>query len=109
MSLSLVQLLVPFVFSEYTGIKRLASFRSSRQRTKGSQERSDQTKTKHEHPNAPRRTAPPSEASYVEERDAAMIADSWESVVKLVDLKEKANATVDVTRMRSLLTQLKHQ
>merc|ERR1719198_2705701 len=30
------------------------------------------------------------EASYVEERDAAMIADSWDSVCKLVDLKEKA-------------------
>ena len=48
------------------------------------------------------------EATYVEERDAAMIADSWESVCKLVDLKEKAGQTVDTSRMRSLLTQLKH-
>jgi len=48
------------------------------------------------------------EASYVEERDAAMIADSWDSVCKLVDLKEKAGAEVDTSRMRSLLTQLKH-
>ena len=48
------------------------------------------------------------EAQYVEERDAAMIADSWESVCKLVDLKEKAGADVDMSRMRSLLTQLKH-
>jgi len=48
------------------------------------------------------------EAAYVEERDAAMIADSWDSVCKLVDLKEKAGAEVDMSRMRSLLTQLKH-
>jgi len=48
------------------------------------------------------------EASYVEERDAAMIADSWDSVCKLVDLKEKAGQEVDTSRMRSLLTQLKH-
>merc|ERR1719453_241609 len=48
------------------------------------------------------------EATYVEERDAAMIADSWDSVCKLVDLKEKAGAEVDTSRMRSLLTQLKH-
>merc|ERR1719409_1686506 len=47
------------------------------------------------------------EAQYVQERDAAMIADSWESVGKLVDLKEKAGATVDTSRMRSLLIQLK--
>jgi len=48
------------------------------------------------------------EAQYVSDRDAAMVADSWDSVCKLVDLKEKANATVDTSRMRSLLTQLKH-
>ena len=48
------------------------------------------------------------EAQYVQDRDAAMIADSWESVCKLVDLKEKAGAEVDTSRMRSLLTQLKH-
>jgi len=48
------------------------------------------------------------EAQYVQERDAAMIADSWDSVCKLVDLKEKAGQEVDTSRMRSLLTQLKH-
>lgn len=48
------------------------------------------------------------EAQYVQDRDAAMIADSWESVGKLVDLKEKAGATVDTSRMRSLLIQLKN-
>ena len=48
------------------------------------------------------------EAQYVQDRDAAMIADSWDSVCKLVDLKEKAGAEVDTSRMRSLLTQLKH-
>merc|ERR1719478_2037487 len=48
------------------------------------------------------------EAQYVQERDAAMIADSWDSVCKLVDLKEKAGQEVDLSRMRSLLTQLKH-
>mmetsp|Transcript_20858 Transcript_20858/g.47783 ORF Transcript_20858/g.47783 Transcript_20858/m.47783 type:complete len:218 (+) Transcript_20858:37-690(+) len=50
------------------------------------------------------------EASYVQERDAAMIADSWESVCKLVDLKgtEKPTGDKDVSRMRGLLVQLKH-
>jgi len=48
------------------------------------------------------------EAQYVSDRDASMLADSWESVCKLVDLKEKAGAEVDTSRMRSLLTQLKH-
>ena len=48
------------------------------------------------------------EAAYVEERDAAMVADSWESVAKLVDLKEKAGAEVDTSRFRSILTKLKH-
>jgi len=48
------------------------------------------------------------EAAYVEERDAAMIADSWESVCKLVDLKEKEAAVVDTSRMKQILVQLKH-
>ena len=48
------------------------------------------------------------EAQYVQERDAAMIADSWDSVCKLVDLKEKAGQEVDTSRMRSLLIQLKN-
>ena len=48
------------------------------------------------------------EAAYAAERDSAMIANSWESVCKLVDLKEKAGAIKDTSRMRSLLTQLKH-
>ena len=48
------------------------------------------------------------EAQYVQDRDAAMIADSWDSVCKLVDLKEKANQEVDTSRMRSLLIQLKN-
>lgn len=50
------------------------------------------------------------EAAYVQERDAAMIADSWESVCKLVDLKgtEKPKEEKDTSRMRGLLVQLKH-
>ena len=48
------------------------------------------------------------EAAYVQERDAAMIADSWESVGKLVDLKEKAGVEYDLARFRSLLIQLKN-
>ena len=48
------------------------------------------------------------EAQYVKDRDAAMIADSWHSVCKLVDLKEKAGQEVDTSRMRSLLIQLKN-
>ena len=48
------------------------------------------------------------EAQYVQDRDAAMIADSWESVCKLVDLKEKDNKEKDTSRMRGLLVQLKH-
>lgn len=47
-------------------------------------------------------------AAYTQERDAAMIADSWDSVCKLVDLKEKAGQEVDTSRMRSLLIQLKN-
>ena len=48
------------------------------------------------------------EAQYVQDRDAAMIADSWDSVCKLVDLKEKAGQEIDTSRMRSLLIQLKN-
>jgi len=48
------------------------------------------------------------EAEYVQERDAAMIADSWESVCKLVDLKEKDKEEKSTSRMRGLLVQLKH-
>ena len=48
------------------------------------------------------------EAQYVQDRDAAMVADSWASVATMVDLKEKAGATTDVSRMRSLLIQLKN-
>ena len=48
------------------------------------------------------------EKQFISDRDAAMIADSWDSVCKLVDLKEKANAEVDVSRIRSLLIQLKN-
>ena len=44
----------------------------------------------------------------MQERDAAMIADSWESVCKLVDLKEKEAKEIDTSRMRGLLVQLKH-
>ena len=48
-----------------------------------------------------------SEARYVEDRDAAMVADSWASVCQLVDLKEKEGAK-DTSRMRGILVQLKH-
>jgi len=49
------------------------------------------------------------EAAYVQERDAAMIADSWESVCKLVDLKgPEKPVEKDTSRMRGLLVQLKH-
>ena len=48
------------------------------------------------------------EKQFIQDRDAAMIADSWDSVCKLVDLKEKANAEVDTSRIRSLLIQLKN-
>ena len=33
---------------------------------------------------------------------------SWEKVVKMVDLKEKAGAAADTSRMRQLFLQLKH-
>jgi len=50
------------------------------------------------------------EAEYVEQRDAAMVADSWSSVASMVDLKEKTGADVkDTSRMRGLLVQLKHE
>ena len=46
------------------------------------------------------------EQRYIADRDAAILADSWESVCKLVDLKEKADS--DTARMRNVLIQLKH-
>jgi len=51
------------------------------------------------------------EARYIEDRDAAMVADSWESVCKLVDLKDKEDkkgVEKDTSRMRGLLVKLKH-
>ena len=48
------------------------------------------------------------EKAYVKDRDASMMADSWESVCKLVDLKEKAGQEFDTSRIRSLLIQLKN-
>jgi len=48
------------------------------------------------------------EARYVEDRDAAMVADSWASVCNLVDLKEKEGSVKDTSRMRGMLVQLKH-
>eukprot|EP00965_Chrysotila_dentata_P192620 6175288-Pleurochrysis_carterae.AAC.1 len=48
------------------------------------------------------------EQRYVEERDAAMMADSWESVCKLVDVKEKEDSAKDTSRMRQVLLKLKH-
>lgn len=44
------------------------------------------------------------EKRYVSDRDAAMVADSWESVTKLVDMKEKAGQEYDVSRMRQILS-----
>merc|ERR1719221_1015814 len=55
------------------------------------------------------------EAAYIEERDAAMVADSWESVWKLIDVKtdKEETATVkdpskETTRMKQVLLKLKH-
>lgn len=53
------------------------------------------------------------EKSYIEDRDAAMVADSWASVCGLVDLskqtEEKPKEVVfDTSRMRQVLVQLKH-
>ena len=52
------------------------------------------------------------EAAYIEERDAAMVADSWESVWKLIDAnktdKEETATVKDTTRMKQVLLKLKH-
>merc|ERR1719221_92258 len=55
------------------------------------------------------------EAAYIEARDAAMVADSWESVWKLIDVKtdKEETATVkdpskETTRMKQVLLKLKH-
>ena len=47
------------------------------------------------------------EKQYVAERDATVQEDSWESVAKMVNLKEVAGA--DTTRMRNVLIGLKHK
>ena len=58
----------------------------------------------------PRRSAHrAAQAQYVTERDAAIQADSWDSVCGMVNLKEVAGQTVDTSRMRSILVQLKHK
>ena len=58
----------------------------------------------------PRRSAHrAAQAQYVTERDAAIQADSWDSVCGMVNLKEVAGQTVDTSRMRSMLVQLKHK
>lgn len=55
------------------------------------------------------------EAAYIEQRDAAMIADSWESVWKLIDVKSDKEETAttkdvskDTSRMKQVLLKLKH-
>lgn len=53
------------------------------------------------------------EAAYIEERDAAMVADSWESVWKLIDSAKEETVTakdssMDTTRMKQVLLKLKH-
>lgn len=53
-----------------------------------------------------------SEASYIEERDASLMSDSWASVATLVDLKDKSGDSKDPyakdnSRMRGLLFKLK--
>ena len=54
-----------------------------------------------------RRRQPGGEKQYVAERDATVQEDSWESVAKMVNLKEVAGA--DTTRMRNVLIGLKHK
>jgi len=49
------------------------------------------------------------QGQYVAERDAAIQADSWDSVCGMVNLKEQAGQTCDTSRMRSILVQLKHK
>ena len=48
------------------------------------------------------------QGEYIAERDAAIQADSWNSVCGMVNLKEQAGQTCDTSRMRSILVQLKH-
>lgn len=54
------------------------------------------------------------EARYIEDRDAAMVADSWASVCGLIDLSKQSGeekpkeVTFDTSRMRQVLVQLKH-
>lgn len=51
-----------------------------------------------------------SEAEIIASRDAAQVGHEWERVAKLCDFNPKANKnTKDVTRMRSILLQLKAQ
>ena len=49
------------------------------------------------------------QGQYIAERDAAIQADSWDSVCGMVNLKEQAGQTVDTSRLRSILVQLKHK
>merc|ERR1712087_172261 len=51
------------------------------------------------------------EAAYIEGRDAAMVADSWGSVWKLIDVKtdkEETASAKDTSRMKQVLLKLKH-
>merc|ERR1719491_1880389 len=49
------------------------------------------------------------QGQYITERDAAIQADSWDSVCGMVNLKEQAGQTCDTSRLRSILVQLKHK
>jgi len=49
------------------------------------------------------------QGQYIAERDAAIQADSWDSVCGMVNLKEQAGQTCDTSRLRSILVQLKHK
>merc|ERR1740123_2537354 len=48
------------------------------------------------------------EQQYISDRDAAIQADSWQTVCGMLDLKEQANPVKDTSRMRQILVQLKH-
>jgi len=54
------------------------------------------------------------EKQYIEDRDAAMVADSWASVCGLIDTSKQVGeekpkeVTFDTSRMRQVLVQLKH-
>jgi len=53
------------------------------------------------------------EKRYIEDRDAAMVADSWASVCGLIDISKQAEekpkeGTFDTSRMKQVLVQLKH-